>query len=172
MVLQPTVKLLIDGQFVDSKTKDWIEVKNPATQVGVVSPGTGVGWAGAPACVQGWPLPILESGQPIASNHPNATGCDCTPAYHRFCCIVEFAGPPFSAMHSLSSPLLMVHFPEPHSPGSRVAAAALHSGGVQRGRAVCQGCLPEVACYAGAAACSRHAEAPGGAPGQHTQLGS
>ncbi|KAL4423389.1 hypothetical protein ABPG77_004320 [Micractinium sp. CCAP 211/92] len=32
MVVQPTVKLLIDGQFVDSKTKDWIEVKNPATQ--------------------------------------------------------------------------------------------------------------------------------------------
>ncbi|KAL4448257.1 hypothetical protein ABPG75_005476 [Micractinium tetrahymenae] len=28
----PTVKLLIDGQFVDSKTKEWIEVKNPATQ--------------------------------------------------------------------------------------------------------------------------------------------
>ncbi|KAI3426382.1 hypothetical protein D9Q98_008753 [Chlorella vulgaris] len=27
-----TVKLLIDGKFVESKTKDWIDVKNPATQ--------------------------------------------------------------------------------------------------------------------------------------------
>ena len=29
----PTVKLLIDGKFVESKTKDWIDVRNPATQV-------------------------------------------------------------------------------------------------------------------------------------------
>lgn len=29
---QATVKLLIDGKFVESKTKDWIDVKNPATQ--------------------------------------------------------------------------------------------------------------------------------------------
>ncbi|PSC70384.1 Methylmalonate-semialdehyde dehydrogenase [acylating] mitochondrial [Micractinium conductrix] len=28
----PTVKLLIDGQFVDSKTSEWVDVKNPATQ--------------------------------------------------------------------------------------------------------------------------------------------
>lgn len=28
----PTVKLLIDGKLVDSKTKDWVDVKNPATQ--------------------------------------------------------------------------------------------------------------------------------------------
>jgi hypothetical protein len=30
---QTSVKLLIDGQFVESKTKDWIDVRNPATQV-------------------------------------------------------------------------------------------------------------------------------------------
>jgi len=29
---QPTVKLLIDGKFIDSKTKQWIDVHNPATQ--------------------------------------------------------------------------------------------------------------------------------------------
>jgi malonate-semialdehyde dehydrogenase (acetylating)/methylmalonate-semialdehyde dehydrogenase len=29
---QTSVKLLIDGQFVESKTKDWIDVRNPATQ--------------------------------------------------------------------------------------------------------------------------------------------
>lgn len=28
----PTVKLLVDGQFVESKTKEWVDVKNPATQ--------------------------------------------------------------------------------------------------------------------------------------------
>lgn len=27
-----TVKLLIDGQFLDSKTKEWVDVRNPATQ--------------------------------------------------------------------------------------------------------------------------------------------
>lgn len=27
-----SVKLLIDGQFVESKTKDWVDVRNPATQ--------------------------------------------------------------------------------------------------------------------------------------------
>lgn len=48
MPLQPTVKLLIDGQFIDSKTKDWIEVKNPATQVGCSSGrGRGRGQGGA-----------------------------------------------------------------------------------------------------------------------------
>lgn len=31
--LQSTVKLLIDGQFVESNTKEWIDVTNPATQV-------------------------------------------------------------------------------------------------------------------------------------------
>ena len=30
--LQETVKLLIDGQFLDSKTKEWVDVRNPATQ--------------------------------------------------------------------------------------------------------------------------------------------
>lgn len=30
---QPTVKLLIDGQFVESKAKEWVDVRNPATQV-------------------------------------------------------------------------------------------------------------------------------------------
>jgi hypothetical protein len=30
--LQSTVKLLIDGQFVESKTSEWVDVKNPATQ--------------------------------------------------------------------------------------------------------------------------------------------
>ena len=29
---QPTVKLLIDGQMVDSKTSEWVDVVNPATQ--------------------------------------------------------------------------------------------------------------------------------------------
>ena len=28
----PTVKLLIDGKFVDSKTSEWHDVVNPATQ--------------------------------------------------------------------------------------------------------------------------------------------
>jgi hypothetical protein len=29
MVLQPTVKNLINGAFVESSTKDWIDVTNP-----------------------------------------------------------------------------------------------------------------------------------------------
>lgn len=32
MLLQPTVKLLIDGKLVDSSTKEWFDVRNPATQ--------------------------------------------------------------------------------------------------------------------------------------------
>ena len=28
----PTVKLLIDGEFVESKTTEWRDVTNPATQ--------------------------------------------------------------------------------------------------------------------------------------------
>lgn len=31
-MLQPTVKLMLDGALVDSKTKEWIDVVNPATQ--------------------------------------------------------------------------------------------------------------------------------------------
>lgn len=30
--LQEKVKLLIGGEFVDSQTSDWIDVRNPATQ--------------------------------------------------------------------------------------------------------------------------------------------
>lgn len=35
-VLQPTTKLFLDGKFVDSQTKDWIELHNP---VGFYSKG-------------------------------------------------------------------------------------------------------------------------------------
>jgi malonate-semialdehyde dehydrogenase (acetylating)/methylmalonate-semialdehyde dehydrogenase len=31
MSVVPATKLFIDGKFVESKTKDWIDVHNPAT---------------------------------------------------------------------------------------------------------------------------------------------
>lgn len=35
--VQPTVKLLIDGQFKDSTSKEWLDVVNPVSGVHVTS---------------------------------------------------------------------------------------------------------------------------------------
>lgn len=142
---QPTVKLLINGEFVDSSAEKWVPVTNPV-RVARAQATTRHSSCGSGLPVPCYTFPARSRSHKRQAGSTAAAVCDW--AFH----VASRPSPTAAAAAVLTSPL------RAGDAGGRVASAADDGGRVQRGGGGRQGSVPCLALHACAHARARDAQ--------------